>query len=72
MKKSELKDIIGAEEYSLVICEKSEAARKISEALSNNKYKTMKIFNANVFLVTYKKRNYVLCVLCSFSWFFGV
>ena len=61
MKKSELKDIIGVEEYSLVICEKSEAARKISEALSDNRYKTIKIFNTNVFLVTYKKRNYVLC-----------
>ena len=37
MKKSELKDIIGVEEYTLVICEKPEAARKISEALSDNK-----------------------------------
>ena len=61
MNNSELKKAIGVEKYSLVICEKSEAAKKISEALSDNKFKTIKIFNTNVFLVTFKKRNYLIC-----------
>tara|TARA_B100000029_G_scaffold235347_2_gene232480 strand:- start:2281 stop:4383 length:2103 start_codon:yes stop_codon:yes gene_type:complete len=61
LNKTELRQIIGVDEYSLVICEKSEAARKISEALSNNNYKTFKIFNIDVFLVRYNKINYVIC-----------
>ena len=61
MNKTELRQIIGVDEYSLVICEKSEAAKKISEALSNNNYKTFKIFNIDVFVVRYNKINYVIC-----------
>ncbi len=61
LNKTELRQIIGVDEYSLVICEKSEAAKKISEALSNNNYKTFKIFNIDVFVVRYNKINYVIC-----------
>ena len=65
LNKTELEQIIGVDEYSLVICEKSEAAKKISEALSNNNYKTFKIFNIDVFVVRYNKRNYCLVKVCN-------
>ena len=36
-------------DYSLVICEKPEAARKIAEAFSNNTYRTLKVTASIVF-----------------------
>lgn len=61
MNKSEVNKLIGIKEYSLVICEKFEASKKIAEALSNNKYRKIRIFNTIIFVVTYNKKNYVLC-----------
>ena len=47
--------------YSLVICEKPEAAKKIAEALSNNVYKTLKIMNSIVFNLNYKGKELIIC-----------
>ena len=47
--------------YSLVICEKPEAAKKIAGALSNNLYKTLKIKNSIVFNLNYKGKELIIC-----------
>ena len=61
MKKDNIQNIFNQEKYSLVICEKTDAARKIASSLSNNKYKVVKIFNTTIFIVKYEGKNYVLC-----------
>ena len=48
-------------DYSLVICEKPEAARKIAEALSNNTYRTQKVTDSIVFNLNYKGKELVIC-----------
>ena len=47
--------------YSLVICEKPEAAKKIAEALSNNTYRTKKVTDSVVFNLNYKGKELVIC-----------
>ena len=47
--------------YSLVICEKPEAAKKIAEALSNNTYRTRKIMDSIVFNLNYKGKELIIC-----------
>ena len=49
------------QDYTLVVCEKPDAARRVAEALKEDKLATVNIGNVEVFLVKNAGNQYVVC-----------
>ena len=58
---SALQDFILRGEYSLVICEKPDAARRVADALKIQKVESKRVGSSEVFLVERETKRYIIC-----------
>ncbi|MCS4537619.1 MAG: DNA topoisomerase I [Thaumarchaeota archaeon] len=58
---SALEDFTHRGEYSLVICEKPDTARRVADALKMQKLESKRVGNSEVFLVERETKRYIIC-----------